>query len=78
MDRDIWRVDAFDTADSDGLCFVLIFISRLPERLSGAISQAANHGWSAGRFNVYHAGQIFQTGQHTKFLQYMSNTLIAI
>lgn len=69
MYRDIGSIDPFNTANSNALCFVLIFIPRLPECFSGAVSQAANHGWSARGFNVHHASQVFQTGHHTKFLR---------
>lgn len=68
MNRHVGGIDAFHTADGDALGFVLVLISRLPEGLCGAISQAADHGGTTGRLDVHYSGQVFQTGHQAEIL----------
>lgn len=56
MDRNFGGIYAFHAAECYAFGLVLVLISRLPEGLRGAISQAANHGGAAGSFNVYYTG----------------------
>lgn len=74
MDRYVGRVNAFHTADGDALSFVLVLVSGLPEGLSGPVRQTADHGGTAGRLHVHHAGQVLQTGHQTQVLQLHTNS----
>lgn len=68
MNSHIGGIYAFHTADGDALGFVLVLVSRFPEGLCGAICQAANHGGTTGRLDVYYTGQILQTGHQAEVL----------
>ena len=61
VDRHVGGIDAFHAADGDALGLVLVLVSGLPEGLGGAVCQAADHGWTARRLDVRHAGQVLQT-----------------
>lgn len=68
MNRHVGSINAFHTADRDALGFVLVLISRFPERLCRTICKTADHGRPAGCPDVHYTGQVLQTGHHTQIL----------
>lgn len=68
MNGHIGSINALHTADGDALSFVFVLISRFPEGLGGAVRQAANHGRTTGRLDVYYTGQVLQTGHQAQVL----------
>ena len=61
-------VDALDAADGDALGLVLVLVTGLPEGLGGAVREASDHGRTAGRLDIHHAGQVLQAGHHAQVL----------